>query len=88
MIELDFHPFSMGYLEAVFARGDRRLSQAIYLAWACGAKFDGWKDHFNLDRWLQVFQKSGLDPDFYAARPRGRDEMLPWGFVDIGFDLH
>jgi radical SAM family uncharacterized protein len=88
MIELDFHPFSMGYLEAVFARGDRRLSQAIYLAWACGAKFDGWKDHFNLDRWLQVFQKSGLDPDFYAARPRGRDEMLPWSFIDIGFDLH
>ena len=84
MIELDFHPFRMGYLEAVFARGDRRLSGPLYEAWRSGLKFDGWGDFFNFDRWLQSFKNSGIDPDFYAVRPRNHEEILPWNFIDIG----
>lgn len=84
MIELDFHPFQMGYLEAVFARGDRRLSGAIYGAWRSGLKFDGWKDLFNFDLWIQTFSKNGIEPHFYASRERGKEEVLPWDFIDIG----
>jgi radical SAM family uncharacterized protein len=84
MIELDFHSFQMGYLEAVFARGDRRLSESIYEAWKRGLKFDSWKEFFNFDLWLQSFAKYGIDPDFYAARVRSREEVLPWDFIDIG----
>ncbi|MDP3791831.1 MAG: TIGR03960 family B12-binding radical SAM protein [Candidatus Omnitrophota bacterium] len=87
MIELDFHSFQMGYLEAVFARGDRRLSEAIYEAWKSGLKFDGWNEYFNFDLWLQSFKKTGVDPDFYAIRTRSHDETLPWSFIDIGAGL-
>ena len=83
MIELDFHPFRMGYLEAVFARADRRSSAAIYGAWASGLRFDGWGDRFNFDLWLRAFQKAGLDPEFYACRHRSKEEVLPWDFIDI-----
>lgn len=83
MIELDFHSFQMGYLEGVFARGDRRLSKAVYSAWKSGLKFDGWNEFFNFDLWLKAFEDNSIDPDFYAARTRGRDEILPWGFIDI-----
>lgn len=84
MIELDFHSFQMGYLEAVFARGDRKLSRVLCEAWQAGLKFDGWKDFFNFDLWLQSFKKNDIDPDFYAGRLRNRDEILPWDFIDIG----
>jgi radical SAM family uncharacterized protein len=81
-IELDFHPFRMAYLEAVFARGDRKLSAALYAAWKRGLKFDGWNDRFKFDEWTAVFRDTGLDPDFYAARERMVYEKLPWDFIE------
>jgi radical SAM family uncharacterized protein len=84
MVEMDFNSFHTGYLEAVFARGDRRLSAVIYEAWGKGARFDGWKEYFNFNLWLESFKEKGLDPDFYASRRRGRSEILPWDFIDIG----
>ncbi len=87
MIEIDFNSFHMGYLEAVFARGDRRLCAVVYEAWKRGARFDGWKERFNLNLWIGSFKDNGLDPDFYAARRRSPDEVLPWSFIDIGFTI-
>ncbi len=87
MVEMDFNSFHMGYLEAVFARGDRRLSAVVHEAWRRGAKFDGWKEHFNFNLWMASFGAAGVDPDFYAARRRDPDEVLPWNFIDIGFSI-
>ncbi|MFA5499626.1 MAG: TIGR03960 family B12-binding radical SAM protein [Candidatus Omnitrophota bacterium] len=87
MIELDFNSFQMGYLECVLARGDRRLSGAIYEAWRSGSRFDGWKDLFNFDLWMASFKNNNIDPDFYAARKRPSGEILPWNFIDIGIPL-
>ena len=84
MIELDFHSFHMAYLEAVFARGDRRLSEVIYGAWSKKARFDGWKDFFNFELWNDSFKQAKIDPGFYAARVRKSGEKLPWDFIDIG----
>jgi len=71
-------------LEAVFSRGDRRLSKVIYRAWQLGCTFDAWSEHFNYDRWLQAFNESRLEPSFYAHRERPLDEFLPWAHIDIG----
>ena len=87
MVEMDFNSFHMGYLEAVFARGDRRLSAVVHEAWRRGAKFDGWIEHFNFNLWLESFKEKSLDPDFYASRRRDPDEILPWNFIDIGFSV-
>jgi hypothetical protein len=87
MVEMDFSSFHMGYMEAAFARGDRRLSGVLYEAWKRGAKFDGWKEHFNFNSWLESFKEKGLDPDFYVSRRRNPDEVLPWNFIDIGFSV-
>jgi radical SAM family uncharacterized protein len=87
MVEMDFNSFHRGYLEAVFARGDRKLSGVIYESWKKGARFDGWKEHFNFDLWLESFRDNGIDPAFYASRRRGFDEILPWNFIDIGFPI-
>ena len=82
-VELDFHPFNMSYLEAVFARGDRRLGKVIFEAWQKGAKFDGWREMFNLALWAESFTSAGIDPRFYANRERTMDEILPWGFIKL-----
>ena len=66
-------------LEAVLARGDRRLGPAILAAWRRGARFDGWDETFQHERWLEAYSATGVNPDFYAHRERSLTERLPWG---------
>ena len=83
-ISYNWHDGSLSYLEAVFARGDRRLGRVLLKAHEAGCKFDGWQEHYNHQKWLSVFEEAGVDPDFYALRSRSFDELLPWDFIDIG----
>ncbi|MCK4660166.1 MAG: TIGR03960 family B12-binding radical SAM protein [Phycisphaerae bacterium] len=72
------HNIERSVLEAVFARGDRRLADAIEFAWRGGARFDGWDECFQAQRWHEAFQATGIDFAWYAHRRRDRDEILPW----------
>ncbi len=83
-IRLSWHDPQTSLLEAVMARGDRRLGKVIKRAWELGCKFDAWSEHFRYDKWLQAFKESGLEPGFYANRERSLDETLPWGHIDTG----
>jgi hypothetical protein len=71
-------------LEAWLSRGDRRLAEVIYRAWRCGARFDAWQDEFKYQTWINAFQETGLDPDFYTHRPRLIDEAFPWEHISTG----
>ncbi|MBI2865998.1 MAG: TIGR03960 family B12-binding radical SAM protein [Chloroflexi bacterium] len=71
-------------LEAVLARGDRRLGQVVYRAWQRGCAFDSWREHFQYGHWHQALQDTGLAPAFYAHRERSLYEVLPWSHVDTG----
>jgi len=83
-IQLRIHRVDRSLLEGVLARGDRRVGRAILEAWRAGARFDAWDETLNLNAWKTGFQAAGLDPAFYAHRPRGQDEVLPWDRVLLG----
>ena len=83
-ISYKYHDATVSRIEAVFARGDRRLCKALYRAYERGMMLDGWDEYFSYDNWLDVFSETGIDPAFYANRVFGRDELLPWDFIDIG----
>ena len=68
-------------LEAVLSRGDRRLGPVIVEAWRRGARFDGWDEDFQYERWLDAYATAGVDPDFYAHRERSLTERLPWDHI-------
>lgn len=70
-------------LEAIFSRGDRDLSKAIYSAYKQGALFDAWSESFNYELWMKVFKEEGIDTSKYLAE-KNIDEALPWNFIDIG----
>ncbi len=72
------------YLEAVFARGDRRLGEVLEKAHSLGCKFDAWREHFNFEAWQRAFSKSGLNMEFYVNRVRQEDEILPWDHISCG----
>ena len=83
-VEFNWHEPQVSFLEAVFARGDRKTADALEAAWRLGCRFDGWTDQFRFDKWMQAFEEAGVDPKFYANRRREKDELLPWAFIDAG----
>lgn len=83
-IVYNWHDPDTSFLEAVFARGDRRLADVLELAWKKGAKFDSWSEYFNFQRWMEALEECGLDPTFYAGRSRPFEELLPWDMVATG----
>ena len=82
-LRLKWHEAQLSYLEGVFARGDRRLGALLERAVDLGCRFDGWRDHFDFDRWQQAFAAAGIDPVWYL-RARAEDEILPWDHIDCG----
>lgn len=83
-IEYDYHSPELSRLEAVFARGDRRLGAVIEEAVRNGAKLDGWDEYFDYDRWHNAFLTCGIPEDFYTIRGYAEDEILPWDMIDVG----
>lgn len=81
-IRASWHDPSTSILEAVLARGDRRVGAAIYSAWKNGCKFDSWSEHFDFEKWQQAFDENDLSMDFYASRKREYDEVMPWEHID------
>ena len=83
-LTVNYHGAETSFLEAVFARGDRKLNAVILEAHKRGMHFDGWADCFDFDAWMQVFKDLGIDPAFYANRQRSFDEVFPWDHLDYG----
>ncbi|WP_346912905.1 TIGR03960 family B12-binding radical SAM protein [Clostridium sp.] len=83
-INYNWHESALSFLEAVFARGDRKLCDVLVKAFEKGARFDGWNEYFNFELWQEAFEECGVDGEFYAYRERSYDEILPWEFIDIG----
>jgi len=83
-IKYSWHDFTTSYLEAVLARGDRRLGAVILKAWQDGCTFDAWDEHFRFQTWIDAMAQQGIDPDFYATRERPADEVFPWSHIDCG----
>ncbi len=83
-VNLSCHQSDTSFLEAVFARGDRRLADVLEQAWRAGCRFDGWEDQFRFDLWVETFRALGADMAFYANRRREYDEVLPWDHLDYG----
>ena len=83
-LKYNWHEADVTVLEGVFARGDRRVGKALLEAYKLGCIYDSWGEHFKYDLWVQAFENTGVDIDFYNLRERDLDEILPWDFINIG----
>lgn len=83
-VTFNWHAPDLSYLEACFARGDRRMGDVLLRAYERGCILDGWSEQFKFDEWMNAFADCGIDPAFYANRVRGKEEILPWDHIDIG----
>lgn len=83
-VEYNWHDAPLSRLEAVLARGDRRLGPVLEEAVRTGARLDGWDEYFDYENWLRAFAACGIDPDDYTTRGFGLDELLPWQMLSDG----
>ncbi|GHT50561.1 hypothetical protein AGMMS49990_03160 [Endomicrobiia bacterium] len=78
------HNYKASVIEALIAKGDRRLSVVIYKAWQKGARFDQWADKFGNDIWDESLAECNINLGFYVHRDRSCDEILPWEHLHFG----
>ena len=83
-IKFNWHDSKTSFIEAAFARGDRRLNRVLLRAYRLGCSFDAWDECFDFDKWLQAFSDSGVDPVYYANRELDPSKPLPWDVIDVG----
>ena len=83
-VEFNYHEAQLSELEAVLARGDRRLGAVLEAAWRRGAKLDGWMEYFDYNKWIAALEQCGINRSFYTTRGFGPDEILPWETIDPG----
>jgi radical SAM family uncharacterized protein len=80
-IKLSLTDAEDSFLEAWLSRGDRRMAEVVYSAWAKGSRFDAWREGKKYDAWIEAFEEQGLDPLFYTHRQRRTDEVFPWEHI-------
>ena len=83
-VTYNWHDGQTSFIEAVLARGDRRLGNALETVWRKGGHLDAWEEYFSLERWQEAFAECGVDPAFYAYRRREKDEIMPWDMISSG----
>ena len=83
-VTYNWHDGQTSFIEAVLARGDRKLGTVLETVWRKGGHLDAWEEYFSLDRWLEAFDECGVDPAFYAYRRREKDEVMPWDMISSG----
>ena len=82
-VKFNWHEPEISVIEAILAKGDRRLNDVIYHAWEMGAKFDSWGEFFDYNRWIKAFEDLNIDYKYYSERNINLDENLPWDHIDI-----
>ncbi len=82
--KVKWHNPLMSEMEGALSRGDRRMAEAVYNAYKEGQKFAGWSEYFDREAWGRAFEDAGLSVEFYTARARDKDEVLPWDHLDSG----
>ena len=87
-VTYNWHDGQTSFIEAVLARGDRRLGNVLEAVWRKGGHLDAWEEYFSLDRWREAFEECGVDPAFYAYRRREKDEIMPWDMISSGVTRH
>lgn len=83
-ITYNWHQSDVSFMEAIFAKGDRRLGEVLISAQKKGCKFDGWNEHYSFEKWMEAFKENNINPEFYAYRKIEHNETLPWDHIDIG----
>ena len=85
-----YHDGKPGIIEGLLSRGDRRVGRVILQAWREGARFDGWSEHFDFERWAAAAETAladePVDLDWFTTREREHAEVLPWDHLDSGLD--
>lgn len=83
-VRYTWHDARVSLVEAVLAKGDRRMCKALVRAHELGVKFDAWDEYFDFEKWMRAFEETGIDVEFYANRKIGEEEILPWDIIDCG----
>ncbi|MBO4573161.1 MAG: TIGR03960 family B12-binding radical SAM protein [Clostridia bacterium] len=81
-VTFSWNDYELSMLEAVLARGDRKLCKVLERAYKLGCYLDGWAERVDYKLWKRAFDECGVSVGDYT-REFSEDEVMPWDFMDI-----
>lgn len=72
------HEPEISYIEGFISRGDEKVGLAVYEAFRRGARFDGWTEKFDFQRYVDIFNEAGITAKDYMNG--GRSHV--WKMID------
>ena len=83
-VAFSWHDAPMSLLEAMLARGDRRLAAVVEGAYDLGSRLESWNDLFSFSRWEEALANAGIAAHYYTSRPLAYTDPLPWDHISTG----
>jgi radical SAM family uncharacterized protein len=80
-VKFQYHDTRSSHVEALLARGDRRMLPVIARVAELGRGFDSWREFFSYDLWMRALEETGVSAEAGAL---DRFRPLPWDHIDSG----
>ncbi len=84
-VQIKRHDIETSLLEGVISRGDRRVADAMELAWKRGARMDSWSEQLCAERWWRAFADAGIDAQRMLHEPYTMGDPLPWDHIQVKY---
>ena len=82
-VSFNWNDYELSEMEAVLARGDRRIGKVLLNAYKKGSYFESWCEYFNPKIYEQAFLEENVNKLEYLGA-HNLTSPLPWDFVDVG----
>jgi radical SAM family uncharacterized protein len=83
-VRFNWPSFEMSSIEALLARGDRKLAPVIERVYRKGGIMQNWTEFFSFEQWCSALEEEYLSLEGYIYRELPFSAPLPWDFVSCG----
>lgn len=82
-VKLKYHDTETSLLEGILSRGDRRVAEAVELAWRRGSRLESWTEQMKAELWWDALRDAGIDIEQALHRPYELVDRLPWDHINV-----
>jgi radical SAM family uncharacterized protein/radical SAM-linked protein len=76
-LDIRYSSAEAALVEAILARGDRRLAPVIEDVWRAGARFEAWNENLKVELWKEALERRGFALNDLLG-PKDPAKPLPW----------
>jgi radical SAM superfamily enzyme YgiQ (UPF0313 family) len=82
-VKLKYHDTETSLLEGILSRGDRRIAEAVELAWRRGSRMESWTEQMKPQLWWDALRDCNINIEQALHQPYELIDRLPWDHINV-----